>query len=303
MAKVIYYSALIAVFVLVVATLLLVWVNRSPKIYAPLMSVVLAAVAAALITLVTILKPAQIVEAFPVSIALDRKTHLVLQVPDDKIDGAHLQHDLAAKANFEESEPGVQRYREIHFATDDEKLDFYAQLLQLELIRQCYGILRYDVEVSSSTSLTGPSLARSRVFDDFNPHEFSKLPGTEIGRKMSANKFFDRLEKNFWNDSRWLPVPAKAILTIPDGRMTIIERAGYFRATIQVEPLAGGQGLPPHLVDVVQMKNGETASFIIRMRADFDRFTSESPYTASCKKWVEYLFPRLKANMADPLTP
>lgn len=299
MTKTIYYAAIAAALLLIFATLYLVWVNRSPKIIGPLLSVSLAAVTAAFITMVIILKPARIVDRFPVSIVIDQKTNLPVMISIENVDKALLQNGLAVRANIEESKPGFQQQRQIIFSNEDEKYAFLTELLQYELLIQCYGIFRYDGEI---TATSGQAIVRTRIFDDFKPSEFAKLPGDEIARKMSENRFLNRAEKKFWNDEQsWLPIPKRAILSVPDTRTIVIERPSYFKTIVRIEPFAGASGIPPHMVNIINRKDVETRSFVVTLETDFDKFTSESPDTEHNKKWVGYLFPRLRSSMADPV--
>ena len=181
------------------------------------------------------------------------------------------------------------------FKSPDEKFEFYAQLIQYELVVQMYGILRYVEGISQQTSATKPTIVSVEVFDLKRPKCFTKIEGQDLIKALSHNRFLQPSEKRFWEfQEAWLPLPYKTTLSIPDSRSLILERPGYYKVTLKIDPVGAGQGSPLHLVDKFGNSRVETLGFIVTTEAVFEKFTSGSPYSEESMDWVRSLFNRLK---------
>jgi len=301
MLRHVYLIAAIGAVILAAATFHLAWVNRSPKIYQPLISILLGAIIATFITITSLLKPASTTERFPISIALDQKSGLPSLIPKLEVRKAFIQRAVASRANVEEQGiPGVFAPRKVTFASTQEKIDFYTELLQYELLKQCFTILRGDFALTQTIS-DGRAVVTTTVFDAFRPKDFSRLNGSEIVSKLSSNRFVNLTEKEFWkNPEAWFPVPSNTRLSILDIRSLVFERPGYFRIFIRIESIGSAPGIPAHLSEFVGEKDVETIAFLVTSEATFDRFTAESPETTDNRRWAEYLFANLKKQFGNP---
>ena len=301
MTKAIYTISIVGAALLVVATLWLVWLNRSPKIFTPLLTVAVGAVVTAFITLCTVLKPTKINARFPVSVVLNRITNLPahFQLSGDlKIMD---RERMAGRANQEETDlPGRVRQRSVNFVTADDKAAFYNELVQLELVWQIYGALVYDVGLSSTTSAHERAIFEPAVFERFRPENITRIAGREVASGLAQNRFMNRSEQRYWNDAQvTIPLPVGARIVFSDSQSVTVERPGYYRLRFRLEPIGGGNGVPRWLANSVRETDVETIAFTVNMDADFDRFTAENPDTSEAKKWTESLFAALKRQFGD----
>ncbi len=141
MPKIAFYTSIVIGALLFVPTVYLAVVNWSPKVFQPLLSVVFGGVVTAFIALSFILRQTTISERFPVYVVLDQQTSLPPIVLGEHPHSAF--DSMSHRANLEEFDPGKFKQREVTFKSLDEKFEFYAQLIQYELVVQMYGILRY----------------------------------------------------------------------------------------------------------------------------------------------------------------
>lgn len=306
MARLVLFIAVASALLLTASTVGLIYINRSPKIYSPVLSVALGGVAAAFITLSVLLKAESLGERFPISIVIDTNTGLPAQ--QNINDPYSFQLTLISAATVEEKDqPHVfGRRAPPNFATRQEKLDFYTELLQYLLIKRSYIILAREGLVLSVSTGQGPAIARTTLMQRVRPEASTKFPGKELVKmlKQTGNRFLNRSEEDFWNDSQVeVPLPVGARISIPDKKSFAFETPGYFYLKISIEPAGGGVGIPPHLIGVVQGDNLETVSFIVNFTAEFSKYTSESPYTQDCKKWAHDFFSNLEIEVSDPKSP
>jgi|SRR5438132_3559850 len=293
MPKIAFYASIVIGALLFVPTVYLAVVNWSPKVFQPLLSVVFGGVVTAFIALSFILRQTTISERFPVYVVLDQQTNLPPIVPWERPHSAF--DSMSRRANLEEFDPGKFKQREVIFKSPDEKFEFYAQLIQYELVVQMYGILRYVEGISQQTSATKPTIVSVEVFDLKRPKRFTKIEGQDLIKALSHNRFLQPSEKRFWEfQEAWLPLPYKTTLSIPDSRSLILERPGYYKVTLKIDPVGAGQGSPLHLVDKFGNSRVETLGFIVTTEAVFEKFTSGSPYSEESMDWVRSLFNRLK---------
>lgn len=286
---------------LIVATLWLVWLNRSPKIFTPLLTVALGAVVTAFITLCAVLKPAKINERFSVSIVLNRTTNLPAHFQPTSDLKIMDRERMAGRANQEETDqPDHVRQRSVNFATTDDKTAFYNELLQLELVWQIYGALVYDVGISSTANSHERAIFESVVFERFRPNNVTRIAGREVASGLRKNRFMNRSEQRYWKDDQvTIPLPIGAKIVFPDSQSVTVERPGYYNVHFRLEPIGGGNGVPRWLANFVSETNVETISFTVNMEANFDQFTAENPDTIEAKQWTESLFAALKRQLGD----
>jgi hypothetical protein len=118
---------------------------------------------------------------------------------------------------------------------------------------------------------------------------------------FKGNRFMNLTEQEFWsNPAVSLPVPVGVKMSVVDPNSIVLEKKGYFRIRYSLEAQASGNGVPPWLDEYVSDQDVETIPFIVKMEADFDRFTAESPSTTEAKKWLESVQTSMKGRWGDP---
>lgn len=298
MPKLAFYSSVVIGALLVIPTAYLAVVNWSPKVFQPLLSVVFGAVVTAFIAVSFILKQTTISESFPVYIVLDKRTNLPPNLPGGNALSAFTS--MSFRANIEQlGHDNLVKQREVNFESPDEKFKFYGELIQYELVSQIFGILRYMHGISSQTSATKPAIVSVEVFELKRPKKFTKIEGKSVIEALSRNRFLQRSEKIFWEGKEsWIPLPYKTTMCIPDSRSLVLERPGYYKATIKIESVGAAGGSPAELVEELGTQPVETLGFKMTAEAVFEKFTSGSPYTGETMDWIRSLFDRLRIEFS-----
>jgi hypothetical protein len=287
MPRYIFIAAVFGSILLTIATIYLTFINRTPKIYGPAFSILLGAVVTTFVTIIILLKPSNMTERFPISIVLDSKTKLPFLMEESK--RPFFQRDFEHLAFTQHN---------AKLSTNEKITDFYTELLQYGLIKQCFLIFNADYGIGVRKTNTH-AVVQPIVRSPLRPQYSTKMLCPAVAKMLSGNRFVE----NFWNiddPEICLPIPAGAKLSFPNSRSFIFERSGYYKIEISIKHIGGSAGVPAHLSDKIQRTDVETIAFIINLEANFDKFTAESPYTTDAKTWTETLFTRLKNELADP---
>jgi hypothetical protein len=285
MPRYIFIVAVVGSILLSIATIYLTVLNRTPKIYGPALSILLGAVVTTFVTITILLKPAIISERFSISFVLDSKTKMPhVSEPADPISGRNFD-TLAFTQN------------NVKLTTSQEIVNFYSELLQYALIKQCFIIFNADYGIGVSKTNTR-SVVQPIIYSPLRPQYKKKIQCNAVAKLLAANRFVE----NYWrieDPEICLPIPDGANLSFPNSQSIVIERPGYYIIVMSIKHIGGGAGMPEQVSKNVNSADVETTSFLINMEANFEKFTAESPYTIDAKTWTEALFTRLKNAMAD----
>lgn len=304
MPKFFFYVAVFVSVILGIVTVYLAYQNRSPRIFEPLLSILLGAVTATFITLVTLLKPTEIQGGFPVSIVVNNQNHLpAMLFPEDGRFSA-LRQQLITVSTVEVGEqPRKMTGRVVDFKTHDEQARFYSEVIQIALFKQLYGFLNYSrTGISVSNAANRKPLVRAVLSPELRTTEYFRLPGRTAAAALANNRFMGPTEKEFWSNPKVdISLPVGAQLSFPDSASMVLERPNYYRIKFTIQPVGSGKGYPPHLVDTVQETDVTTMIFSVEYEAKFNRFTAENPNSLEIKEWAPKLFAEMSREMGDPV--
>lgn len=301
MAKPFYLMIGAGALLLVAATAYLVWLNRSPKVVAPLV-VSLAAIVTTAATLWGVLKTERKSDQFIYSIVLRKTDGLPAQLeisPDPKM---MFRFQLFSKAQNEPVPDQPNTWQRRRAAPEDatERQKFYLELLQLELFFQSFLVLSSDYSVSSTVTPSGP-ISHAAVYQLPRTTNFYRKSCLELLKQLPTNRFITAQERSYWSSGELTyPLPVGAELSFPDQQSLKIERQGFYRVILRVEPAGGAGGIPQFMTKFVSGSDLKTTTFVIRMDAFFERLPAENPDVLEAKEWVSGLFNGLKRSMADP---
>lgn len=295
MLKYVYVFAILAGVVLVLATSYLAWVGRSKVLWTGAVTAL-----AIVVTLFFVPGTETVRDHFTVTLALDKATSLpVMSYYSPSPSIWHLIGVLPLLTeDHEDGQPGHIKSRVVHFSNWDDKNAFYVEWLQYQLLFGLWHTVTAKSMASSSIDAEGRSVSQTIAFTPPETTHFHVVSGTDILATLSSLRFLRRDQRALWTNAD-LRLPADVELSLPEHAL-LLNRSNYFRVSLTVEPLGGGDGPPQFLKDAITQPNVESISMIVRMQADFDGLVAENPDVVDAKEWTKAVFARLKREMGDP---
>jgi hypothetical protein len=309
MAKLIVFSASAGFLLLMISTIALVVLNRSEKILAPVLSILLVGTATTLATILAILKESNKQESFVTSVVFDSVTGAPASITPDQGD-PKLVFRLSELSDL--GRPAVTRngMAEVTIQrpeTEDQRFRFCAELLQYRIVQIINKIQRGG----SILIQTGRSV-RSAASVPMKLSRIEDVPGRTFLPIVGVNRFSNSDMEHFWWEHGHFPVPKKTRVSLihqPSSSTTGVEKfvvrfekSLFFRIDFVVEPLpASGEGVVPEglRVDAATAAHWRTYPFQVTMRATFDKITAGNWETEEYKNWADWLFSRVRDSLAD----
>jgi hypothetical protein len=301
--QIIILFALIGIFLLLLSTGYLVWMNWSEQLYGPLFSVLLAATITLLLAVLATLKSTSEESKFPTSIVFDDAIHKPpIIFPDiGSTEAINRMNALGAVASQEKSTPN----------TLDEIFIYCGEIIQYKLLTDIRDLGRLGTGISQSVGSNTLRILSAEPIVKLQDQ--IELPPSQI-KGYDLNRFADtQIAKFGWEMFGGVRVPEGTKIELkyipsskdtgPDKHVIQLTKKNYFDLEITISAFGGGApgNLPPGISlqpDVA--KHSTTYVYDINMRAQFEKLTAGNWRTEHYKKWVNWLMTQVqKRNRSD----
>jgi len=308
-AKLILFTGYIGFALLFAVTIVLVLLNRSEKVLAPVLSILLVGTAATLAAVLAILKESKKEASFVTSVVLDTVAGAPAFITSDQGDPKLTQRfsDL-----FLLGRPAVRRNGDAIITiakpnTEDESFTYCQELLQYhvfhtieKLQRGGWRVVQTGRNVKATVSVP---MKLSRVED---------YPGRKFLPIVASNRFSNSDGERIWWEHGHFPLPKNATVSLihqssspstgTEKHVIRFEKPLFFQIDFAIEPLgATGEGVLPEglHVNVETTAHWRTYPFQVTLRATFDKITACNWQTEEYKSWADWLFSGLRESLAD----
>jgi hypothetical protein len=291
--------------VLFIAAVTLVWLNRSEKTLAPVVSILLVGTATTLVAVIVPLKETTANSEFATSVVLDtrdgRPPFEITNAPPNRPNVQLL--DLFPISRPAVTKDGKPTATTVDPTNDNERITFASGLIQYRLIRLIQQLQRggtsagYSYGTSFATVTTAMKTSDSV---DYSP--------AELTAAVASNRFANSDGETFHWQQVGFPVPPKTQLRLSSPSASggqyavILQKPMFFRITLTIEtlPWTAAGVLPQGLsVRPDSVPYCQTYHFRVSMRAVFEKLTSGNYRTEEYKGWVSKLFDAVKDKLSE----
>jgi hypothetical protein len=318
MFKAVLTIAGLGVLLLLVAIIVLVWVNWSERFYGQLgtLTVAFLTTVAALIIVFAMLKGDTVSDAFTTFIVVNSDTHLpqwpgVVQFPVKpySLVDRLIRHCGLASPKILDGTTGKELILFEGPHNESDEIGFYEELLQYKLLMEIIGMHNPNPSVTVTVGPPGISIGDTKPF---KLSEAERRPLMDFWPEISKARFcnnpvekgliqysFSRLPKN---TAIKLERVTSEEITPHEKHVLILTKPYFFKIEITIEPgiypaqkaLPANAGIAPEVADKCKL-----LMFQISMTARFDRITSGNPRTGELKDWASWMFAQLQRRYSD----
>lgn len=307
MARVILFSGITGVGLLLLTTVLLVHLNWSAKIYGPVISILLIGTATTLATLSTLLKESQVESVMTTSIMLDSidgAPPMFVGPGNTPVSDRHAELGKLGHPAINNPAGGAAIITS-RVNADNEAFTFCGELLQYYVLKSVEKIQRGGSKfgfISGAAFATVQPALKVSLLED--------RPGRDFLPIVAVNRFSNSdTEQWLWQHGH-MPLPKGTRLSLlheaPTGgnverHIVRLEKPLFFTIDIVIEPLGGVNGAVPGGVELQPevAARSKTYSYKVTMRAFFNKITAGNWQTEEYKEWADQLFKKLSEALHD----
>lgn len=301
------------IFFLVVATIWLIALNWSDKVYGPLLSLLFVGALTTFITVYLSLKESNDEVVFTTSVVMNTEDQLpFFIIPDPKnLKITKRFSNLSSLGRPARNNDGMKSIvieRPINY---EETSKFCGELLQYKIIRDIYDLQKRKSGMSESIGENN-RVIKTEVFVPYKLTETTIIDGKNIYQTISKNRFANSdMEQFDWENTSY-PFPKNTSLEFDyvhssesTGVMKhkiLLKNPNFFNIEITIEPMisSGLPSLPEGLqLSMEEVQKSITYNFEITMKAKFEKWTSGNWRTDEYKEWAKRLFSGIRNNLSD----
>jgi hypothetical protein len=294
-------------------TALLVYLNWSPKVWAPLLSAFAVGLVTVIIAIFANLKDTDIQRDFASSVVIDQQTRLaVFYVPTGPATPSEKRlmflSRLAQPILQKDGKP-VEQFKGPE--NDDEIFPYYGELLQYYLLKELGEIQRRQFSYSQTTAGVITELNLPPQIDDL-----VKIAGSELRHELAKVRFASNEYERFQWETGYVPVPQGTTISLDHQRQlgqveqhlvrmsktTLLGTVEMFSLGFSVQPIGmTGPGQVPTSISIQppQRNDCRTVTYRIRLRAHFGKLTSSNESIDAYQRWAQWLFENLESELQD----
>lgn len=288
----------------------LLYNNWSEKVIIPIVASILAAFLTGFITLFLSLKESKIEPPpFTTTIIFDEINREFPSLMFPESYNTNIRRRLDKLRNLETVRNGKDIISKK--PTDlNETISYLSELIEYKILSD---LKEFQKENSEIIPIENESILTfdTKLRVPYTLSEGKSMSGEEVYKIISSNRFAKGDFREFeWKNSN-IPAPPNTSLEIKSiepsinnlrKRIILLKKNSYFTVEITIEQsfytntpfLPQGIILPRNTT-----KDWLTYIFVIRMRADFEKWTSSNPKTEEYKEWVNYLFREIRTDLSD----
>lgn len=281
---------------LAAATVILAWLNWSPRLYTPVITALVIGTITGFVSIATTLKPARFARSFA-TVAVIYRDEVAAPVAIPKTVAASQRIDLAMLLN---QLPPEQR----RAASVDSVINAGVEAAQYALVKLMREIQSGGWASSNIGGVTTPIVRSSSPATTLKPIDAAVLKAA-----LARNRFFALPSETFyWQNVNFSVPPGTRIelYHVPSSPATGVERRGirllkplFFHVDIAIESLGVDSGLPGD-VDISVAERARAGTLLLRISGtvNFERLTAGNQKTDEYKLWSEWLLSELAARLA-----
>lgn len=308
------WLALAGIGLLLLAALVLVWINWSQQVYMQLLSASLVGTITFLLTFVSSLKATTEQTMFATSVVEDTGSHLpVFATPGGPPSAAMFRAtELSSIARgLLAANAGATPTASAPSIAEGDVTRFNLELLQYLVVRELRDRQRVSWSVTQLSTASGgvsqPKVNRAPELSD--PLQ---VKGEAALRLLASNRFATSPFERFGWEHVALTLPKGAGLVLthdaggegkgPESVSVIIERRDYFSLGVTITPIgAATPGFLPEGFEVAPADRPywRTHHYVISAKARFHRLTAGNWRTDENKAWVQWAFKELESRLKD----
>ncbi len=317
--KYLIYSACLGISLLAVATIGLVKMNWSEKVYSPLISLLFVGVLTTFITVWLTLKETKDEAVFTTGIVINEMKHSLTPPHPDSKDRklAWRLEDLSNLSNPYKVSAGKAIYTVERPTTSDETVSFCGELLQYKILTEIESLQHDEFTMSETIEAANRARVSTSFLTPYKLSERTKIPTDELFIIVAGNRF-----SNSDNEvTRWkhisfdLPPGTQLTLVhVPLSKHTkveqhiiTLEKPYFFKIEIAIESFGAlGVGAIPDGLTLSADDKAEVSRnylFKITMRAKFDKLSSGNWQTEEYKAWAKWMFAEIQDRISDSPRP
>lgn len=299
---------------LLLAAIVLVWINSSQQVYMQLLSASLVGTITFLLTFVSSLKATTEQTTFATSVVEDTRSHLpVFATPGRSPSATSLRaSELSSIAHglFAPS-PGAATAARPPSIAEGDVTRFNLELLQYLVVRDLRDRQKVTWSVTQLSTASG-GVSQPQVNRPPSLSDPIQLKGEEVLRLLRSNRFAAAPFEHFGWENIALILPKGAGLVLrhdaggegkgPESVSVVIERRDYFTLNITITPIgAATPGFLPRGLEIAPADRPycRTHHYIISANARFHRLTAGNSRTEENKAWVRWAFKELESRFKD----
>lgn len=305
MFKVIFWVSICCIVVLLIMTIVLVWMNRSPKVYNPIVTGLLIGTTTSFAAILFMLKETEIEKSFATFILVNEKSKLP----------AHIKYNTHRKykrlnqyalLTIRRTVNGKPVYLFDPPSTHDETATICQEALQYILFKEIVTMQKEGTEItlgrgSASGIIRKPLKVSDAVktnlmeYKSFATNRFSVIATQGFTRGDTTVTFPEGTTVEFLTvaKSETNPIQHKIILhkryfftvEITISKIAIV-RAAYIPFGLEVSPHEGST-------------NTFAYSFLVSLKAKFERLTSANERSVEYLAWVDWVFRNIEILYSD----
>jgi hypothetical protein len=208
------------------------------------------------------------------------------------------------------SNPTIQGVRTVNLPTNtDETFSFCQELLQYKMVQDIRD-LQGGGWTTAQTWEGGRPVIEGSVQTPKKPPQLIKIPGQEILKALSANRFSNGDGQKFYWEHLTFALPDKTRLFLRhvpsspqsgvEKRIVLFSKPYFYTIEITIEPIGAGSSVP-RAFDIApdQAHRYRTYQFVITMDAKFEKWTAGNWQTDGLKAWVKWLFSAIESKLVD----
>lgn len=295
MMKLIIVCATVGFLLVAAATVLLAWLNWSPRLYVPVTTSLLIGVSTGFVSIAMTLKPTHTIRTFAAGVVVFRE-EVGAPAAIPLTHEAALRLNIGALLNQLPAEDRTARGADAVFTLGLEA----AQYALVKLIREIEGGGWATANVGGVTSAVVRSMPPTTV---------APVDERHIAEVLAPNRFASiPSEVFYWKHLRFALPPNTRVELYhtppsptegPERRGVRLIKPRFFRIDIQLQPMGIDSGLPAG-IDIAEGERARagTLYFTLRATVEFERLTAGNQRTEEYKAWADWLVGEIASRVS-----
>ncbi len=308
MSRVILAIAIIGGALLLFATVFLITLNWSGRVFGPLVSFLVGGTVTTLVTLTSMLQPSSADGFFLTSVVLDTAEGAppIVGANIAALEYTRRMSDYTGLGHPVRMVNGAAKRTDTPPKTTEEMFSYGGELIQYEMLH-----ILQTVQVGSTSILTTGGSVITSVNRKPKLSRVTDYPGSVLLQIAAPNRFANSQLEDFRWESSHLPLPQDTSVVLghtgsPTSgveRYTLsMKKRSFFDIEVTIEPTMS-PGLGAVRKDLNLDRNiadrSQTFNFQVTLSAAFERITAANWQTEEFKNWVTWLFSEWQRRLAD----
>lgn len=312
MIRLLLLAVVIAGCVLLVATVGLLAVNWSQRVWSPVVSIFFGGTVTALFTTLALLQGETFTRHSATSLVFDDQAHLSAFItPSDDTPTQRRLSELSSLGRpsvpvspvvkdgaFQPAKLAIEPPR-----NDDEMFAYSGELLQYFVFTEIVRLQRGGWRVGSLGSSVIPRVNRPPKLTHTTTYS-----GADLLRIVSTNRFSRGSLQQFSNETGRLSLPARTSVELkhiptspgtgPDRHQIILTKPAFFSIVIELQSIGAAEGLPRGVTVSVDQPHLRTVLFEVTSTVRFEKWTAGNAQTAELKDWAKWLLEEIERTLS-----